>query len=102
MLKIRTLKQLRDMDISKGCPKVEGLPDTIDPTKYYPYICEVLSQKWVHVETVIEYINDLRKSKDMWRYSEDDVWSKFEEILTNQKKDLSEENNISSTEDNKN
>jgi hypothetical protein len=83
--KIKSLKELRDMDISEGCPKIDGLPDTIDPTKYYPYIEGVLSQKWVNVESILEYIDNLRKSNYMWRYSEDEFWSKFEDMLESKK-----------------
>ena len=85
MLRIKSLKELRDLDISEGCPKIEGLPDTIDPTKYYPYVEGVLSQKWANVGSILEYINNLRKSNDMWRYSEDEVWSKFEDMLESKK-----------------
>jgi hypothetical protein len=73
------------MDISEGCPKIENLPDIIDPTKYYIYVEGVLSQKWVNVGSILEYIDNLRKSNDMWRYSEDEVWSKFEDMLESKK-----------------
>ena len=85
MLRIKSLKELRDLDISEGCPKIDGLPDTIDPTKYYIYVEGVLSQKWVNVGSILEYIDNLRKSNDMWRYSEDEVWSKFEDMLESKK-----------------
>jgi len=56
-----------------------------DPTKYYIYVEGVLSQKWVNVGSILEYIDNLRKSNDMWRYSEDEVWSKFEDMLESKK-----------------
>lgn len=49
---IKTLQQLRDMDTSEGCPKIEGLPDTIDPTKYYPYVRIILDKEYIKVEDV--------------------------------------------------
>jgi hypothetical protein len=99
LLRIKSLKELREMDISDGCPTIEGLPDTADPTKYYPYILGILSQKWVNVGSILEYIDYLRKSNDMWRYSEDELWSKFEDMLTNQSKDLQVENDVSNVQD---
>ena len=64
MLRIKSLNELRDMDISEGCPKIESLPDTIDPTKYYIYVEGVLSQKWVNVGSILEYIDNLRNTQN--------------------------------------
>ncbi len=60
-----TLKELRELDLSKGCPKVKGLPDVIDPTKYYPFIESKLNKKWVSVESLLEYINESRNNGNM-------------------------------------
>ena len=38
--------------------------------------------KWVRVEDVINWIEKLRKSNDMWRYAVDDCFGMLEDVLT--------------------
>jgi len=62
MIRIKTLKQLREMDISKDCPRLENLPNTINPLEYYDYIQKVLSEKWISVDSLKKEIMDIRQS----------------------------------------
>ena len=39
--------------------------------------------QWVRVEDVINWIDKLRKSNDMWRYAVDDCFGMLEEELNN-------------------
>jgi hypothetical protein len=38
--------------------------------------------QWVRVEDVINWIDKLRKSNDMWRYAVDDCFGMLEDALT--------------------
>lgn len=119
---IKTLKELRDMDISEGCPKIEGLPDTADPTKYYPFICGILSQKWIKVEDVKSLIESTYNKyvvpdnvngvntehiviggvrfKTLVNHPISAMRAQLlEQLEANQKKDLPENKDVSSTKD---
>lgn len=122
MLKIKTLKQLRDMDISEGCPKIEGLPNTADPTKWYSYVRIVLDIKYIKVEDVKSLIKSVYNKyvvpdningvstekliiggvrfKTLVNHPISAMRAELlEQLEANQTKDLPENNNVSSTKD---
>ena len=52
MIEKKTTKDIREMDLSEGCPMIEGLPNTIDPTRYFDYIKEQNYKVWVSMESL--------------------------------------------------
>jgi len=41
-----------------------------------------LERKWIAVSDILDWINNLRKSNDMWRYSVDECFGMLEEELS--------------------
>jgi len=54
------------------------------------------SQTWVKVEDILKWIENLRKSNDMWRYSADECLSMLEDELTTSLKTKGESNDKTS------
>ena len=57
-----------------------------------------LKRKWVAVSDVLEWIGNLRKSNDMWRYAVDECFGMLEDALTStsdsHESDLATQGNI--------
>lgn len=46
------------------------------------FLQELVNKKWVSVNDVLEWIDGLRKSNDMWRYPVDECFGILEDAIT--------------------
>lgn len=53
----KTTKEIKEMNLSDGCPKINNLPDVIDPTKYYDFIRTQESKVWVCREEILDWFD---------------------------------------------
>jgi len=80
------IEELDDTTIQIGC-REEDKEEYLNEIKH-----GYKRETYVNVKEVMAFIDHLRKSNDMWRYPEDELWSKFEDMITNQSNLLQVEN----------